>query len=74
MCDAWTRWLALLTMLSAVAEFGLRLSALQPRLRSCKWREWPRLLWQTMLDDRIYLMGPWSRYQPHKDKGDDHDD
>lgn len=66
MCDTWTTWLALLTMLCAVAEFGLRLSTLQPKLRHCPWREWPGLLWQTILDDRIYLMGPLSKQHPLK--------
>jgi len=62
MCDQWTRWFALLTLLGGVAEFGLRLSTLQPKLRRCPWNIWPSLLWHTMLDDRIYLMGPFTRH------------
>lgn len=64
MCDAWTRWILLVSLLTGIAEFGLRLSTLQPQLRSCPWRNWPRLLWQTVLDDRIHLMGIPSRWRP----------
>ena len=53
-------WVALLVLVLAVGEFGLQLGALQPRLRNCPWRQAPRLLGKTMLDDRIYLMGLWS--------------
>lgn len=57
--------MALLSLLCAIAEFGLRLSTLEPKLRHCPWREWPRLLWRTMLDDRIHLMGLFTRPHHH---------
>lgn len=65
MCDKWTTGIALLSLLACVAEFGLRMSTLQPELRHCAWAEWPRLLWKTMLDDRIYLMGVFTFHHPH---------
>jgi len=70
MCDGWTTWIALFSLLCAAAEFGLRLSSLQPRLRRCPWPEWPGLLWRTMLDDRIYLLGWPRRYRPRADTSD----
>lgn len=64
MCDPLTRWILLLALVTGIAEFGLRLSTLQPKLRSCPWRQWPGLLWQTVLDDRIHLMGIPARWHP----------
>jgi len=54
--DSHPCWLVIVVLAVSATEFGLRLNALQPRLTTCPWREWPRLLWRTMLDDRIYLM------------------
>ncbi len=63
-------WPAVLVLLLAVGEFGLRLSTLQPRLTHCPWREWPRLLWRTMLDDRLHLMTLLTNWLPHAPSDD----
>jgi hypothetical protein len=58
-------WPAIVVLALGVGELGLRLSTLQPKLKHCPWREWPRLLWRTMLDDRLCLITMLTAWLPH---------